>query len=138
MNLQPVCGPESSGDVTSSALSILVIEDETAMYMEDILNGFGCRVATAARVPSALEIIAAQRIDGAFLDVSVCGAPIAPVVKELRARGIPFAFVTGYAPDHLPADYRAYHILSKPVIEARIAEALAGFSAYQPAAELTG
>lgn len=117
------------------APTILVIEDEmiVAMYMEDLLTDLGCRVATAARVENGLDIIRAQHIDGAFLDVSVAGAPVAPVVNELSARGIPFAFVTGYEAHQLPADYRNRPILSKPVIETKIAEVLAGFAACQPA-----
>ena len=106
----------------------------TAMYMEDVLTELGCRVATAARVEKGLDIIRTQDIEGAFLDISVFGTPIAPVVKELRDRGIPFAFVTGYDADHLPADYRAHPILSKPLAERKLAEVLAAFASRQPAA----
>ncbi|MHB1206818.1 MAG: response regulator [Rhodospirillaceae bacterium] len=125
MTPQPAPGP-----------TILVIEDEmiVAMYMEDVLTDLGCRVATAARVENGLDIIRTQHIHGAFLDVSVAGAPVTPVVSELSARGIPFAFVTGYEAHQLPADYRSRPILSKPVIETKIAEVLAGFAVYQQAA----
>jgi CheY-like chemotaxis protein len=131
MNPNPICDA-----LLPPSLSILVVEDEmmTAMYMEDVLTELGCRVATAARIDKGLDIIRAQRIEGAFLDVSVFGAPIAPVVQELRDRGIPFAFVTGYDPAHLPADYRTHPILSKPVVDGKLAEVLAGFAARPPGA----
>lgn len=129
MSTDSLCDP-----VSPPGLSILVIEDEmmTAMYMEDVLTELGCRVNTAARIAKGLDIIRAQAIDGAFLDISVFGAPIEPVVQELRERGIPFAFVTGYDPDHLPADYRTHPILSKPLVDGKLAEVLAGFAARQP------
>jgi CheY-like chemotaxis protein len=116
-------------------ISVLVIDDEImiAMYMDDILTDLGCRVATAGRVDDALAIIRAQHLDFAFLDVSVCGEPIAPVVRELRMRSIPFAFVTGYNANLLPADYRNHPILSKPVSEADLSAVLAGIF-LQPAA----
>ncbi len=128
-------GPPASGPAAPLGLSILVIDDEmmTAMYMEDVLTELGCRVSTAARVEKGLDIIRRQSIEGAFLDVSVFGAPIAPVVKELRERGIPFAFVTGYDAEHLPADYQAHPILSKPLAEGKLAQVLAGFATLRPA-----
>jgi CheY-like chemotaxis protein len=116
-------------------LSILVVEDEVviAMYMQDLLIEMNCKVALASRVAKALQMIEDQPFDGAFLDVSVFGMPVYPVVRALLQRRIPFAFVTGYEAKNLPADLRGFRILPKPISERRIFETVATFARFAPA-----
>ena len=37
-----------------------------------------------------------------------------PLASALRARQVPFAFLTGYDASRLPPEYRDYPLLSKP------------------------
>jgi DNA-binding response OmpR family regulator len=95
---------------------ILVVEDEmlVAMMLEDMLRDIGYRVVMASRVKKGSEIAASAAIDCAILDVNVDGVTSYPVAKELRRRGIPFLFSTGYSAATLRADYRESPMLAKP------------------------
>ncbi len=100
-----------------SGARILVVEDEimVAMLIEDVLGELGHRVAGLARsVREALAIIAAEPIDAALLDVNLEGEMVFPVAAELRARGVPFAFVTGYGRTMIEQDFADWPMLQKP------------------------
>ncbi len=98
------------------AACILIVEDDMmlAMLLEDQLADLGLRTITASRVAAAVPIAASEAIDAAILDVNVAGDPIYPVAEALRARGIRFAFATGYGVGGLKADYRDSPTLRKP------------------------
>jgi DNA-binding response OmpR family regulator len=110
-----VNGSENEG-VIPPGLSILVAEDEMmlAMMFEDLLSALGCAVVKAARVAQAARLAATEKLDGAILDVNLAGEAIYPVAEQLRRRGIPFAFITGYGAGGLRADYRDWPMLAKP------------------------
>jgi CheY-like chemotaxis protein len=95
---------------------VLVVEDEmlVAMMLEGMLTDIGYRVIKAARVAKAIGLAATEAIDFAVLDVNLAGEASYPVADELRRRGIPFAFASGYAPDSLRAGYRDTPMLRKP------------------------
>jgi DNA-binding response OmpR family regulator len=95
---------------------ILVVEDEmlVAMMLEGMLTDIGYRVILAGRVTKATGLAATEAIDCAILDVNVDGETSYPVATELRRRGIPFLFSTGYSAAALRADYRGSPVLSKP------------------------
>lgn len=99
-----------------SAACILIVEDDMmlALLLEDQLADLGYRTTKVARVASAIRIAASAAIDGAILDVNVAGDPIYPVAAALRARSIPFAFVTGYGNGGLHVEYRDNPMLGKP------------------------
>lgn len=78
---------------------VLLVEDEAiiAMLMEDMLAELSCDVThTAGQLDEAIKAASTAAVDLAFIDVNLRGAPAWPVADVLRARGIPFAFVTGY------------------------------------------
>ncbi|EPX83318.1 Response regulator [Rubellimicrobium thermophilum DSM 16684] len=103
-----------------SGKRILVVEDEAivAMLIEDILTDHGAAVVgPAARIETALELADGEAIDAALLDVNLAGATTAPVAERLRARGIPFAFATGYGTSGLPAGFESSPLLQKPFQE---------------------
>lgn len=80
-------------------LRILVVEDEflVALALEEALSIFECEtVGPVGRMDEALFLARTERLDGAILDVNVHGLRTYPVAEELRARGIPFIFSTGY------------------------------------------
>jgi CheY-like chemotaxis protein len=98
-------------------LRVLVVEDEMmiAMMLEDLLDGFGCRiVGPAADITKALALIAAEAIDGAMLDVNLAGRAVDPVADELARLGIPFIFVTGYGRRELQENHNSRPTLAKP------------------------
>ena len=112
--MRPSANPDP-GDVTPG-LCILVVEDEMmiAMMLEEMLTDFGCSVIKAARIAKAVPLAATEPIDGAILDLNLAGEPVYAVAHELRRRGIPFAFVSGYGSAGLSADYRGCPTLQKP------------------------
>lgn len=99
---------------------ILVVEDEVivAMLLEDILADAGATVVgPAARVARALELLEAEPVDAALLDLNLAGEVTTPVAEELKRRGVPFAFATGYGAAGLPEGFSGQAVLPKPFQE---------------------
>ncbi len=87
------------------------------MLVEDMLADEGCTVAaTATRLSEALRMAGdlAVEFDFAILDVNLAGDPIFPVAQALAARGVPFAFATGYGAGGLPDEWKGRPTLQKP------------------------
>ena len=100
-------------------LKVLLVEDEglVAMMMEDFLADLGCEVVGSCdSVRSAMAWLeaATDPLDGAVLDVNLGGDLVYPVAEILAARGVPFAFATGYGalPD---SRFGGAPVLNKPV-----------------------
>ena len=105
--------------------SILVLEDEPfiAMMLQDELEALGIHVVGPVNnLKSAITLAATSDLDGALLDLNINGEYATDVANTLRARGVPFIFVTGY---DRPAGlrYREVPVLHKPFtkIELRMA-----------------
>jgi CheY-like chemotaxis protein len=107
-------------------LRVLVVEDEpvVAMYLEDLLDALGCRtIGPASRLADGLAMADDNGFDVAILDINLGGERSTPIAEALRARGVPFAFASGYgAPpegfgDEVP-------MIEKPYREAQVAGAL--------------
>ena len=111
-------------------LRILVVEDEglVAMLIEDMLDDLGCEVAcSAGNVAQALKWIeAGGEADGALLDVNLGGEAVWPVADALAARGVRFAFTTGYGQLSEPR-FRQAPLLGKPIKGERLKEVLRSF-----------
>ncbi|HVG47149.1 MAG TPA: response regulator [Rubellimicrobium sp.] len=106
---------------------ILVVEDEmiVAMLIEDILmDGGATVVGPAARVAKALDLLGTEPVDAALLDVNLAGENTMPVAQELRRRGIPFAFATGYGAAGLPDGFASQPLLQKPFQERDLQEVM--------------
>ena len=99
-------------------LRLLLVEDEAmvAMMLEDMLGDLGVEVVgPAGNVARALELAHAdQAISGAILDVNVGGEPIYPVAETLRARGVPFVFITGYGSADIDGRFADAPTVQKP------------------------
>lgn len=105
--------PPPAGD----SLRILLVEDEmlVAMLIEDILVDAGhVVVGPLAHVDRALEAARLETVDLAILDVNVHGGPVYPVAEVLSARGIPFAFASGYGVCGLSKEWQDRPTLQKP------------------------
>jgi CheY-like chemotaxis protein len=114
-----------------SNLKVLVVEDEAlvSMLVEDMLGDLGCVVVgPAAEIEEALKLANDADIDAALLDVNLGGRPIFPVADALKARGVPFAFASGYGEAGLSESPSRRAVLQKPFREAdlrRVLEELA-------------
>jgi CheY-like chemotaxis protein len=116
-------------------LRLFVVEDEAwiAMMIEDLLEDLGCTVVgVAGNLSQALSHVGdlATTIDGALLDVNLGGCEYSyPFADALIEAGVPFVFVTGYAPEFLEPRFRQTPILPKPIRPGALAAALADFPA---------
>jgi len=113
-----------------AATRILVVEDEffIALDISSILEQAGLIViGPAANVADALDAIGREQIDGALLDAHLAGEPVGRVADALKARAIPFAFVSGYGREQLPAAYQDAHLVKKPFTGSDLLAAIARF-----------
>lgn len=109
-------------------LRVLLVEDAelVAMYVESMLYEVGCAaVHVAGNIPDALAIIQFRDVDAAVLDVNLDGIQVFQVAAELRRRGLPFLFATGYSEGYEPAEFNGIPKLLKPFDAAALWEALA-------------
>jgi DNA-binding response OmpR family regulator len=106
--------------------SILIVEDETlvAMMMEDILLEQGCMPLVAGEQKEALACIDGGRIDAAILDVNLNGLASFPIAEALKARGVPFAFSTGYDERVLGEGFRDHPVIRKPFLPDKLLDVL--------------
>ena len=98
-------------------IKILVVEDEmlVMMNLEVALGDLGCSsICTVASVIKAIALLNEQNFDLAILDVNLGGEKSYPIADILIARGIPFAFSTGYSDHFDRADLNCHLILRKP------------------------
>lgn len=98
-------------------LRVLLVEDEimVALLLEEMLAELGHTVVgPVARLDRALEMTQREPLDAALLDVNINGSEVYPVAEALAARGIPFAFVTGYGGNGLRTLYCDRPTLQKP------------------------
>ncbi|BEV01445.1 response regulator [Novosphingobium olei] len=77
---------------------VLVLDDEPLILLdlEFAVEDAGCVPLTALEADEALEIVAAEEISAAILDVSLGqGRTCEPVARALAAMGIPYVLHTG-------------------------------------------
>jgi len=118
----------TSLDVSPAARRVLVVEDEIMirMLLEDMLDDLGFKVAlSAGRLDEAIAHARDGAFDVAILDVNLDGDLVFPVADVLAARGLPFAFSTGYGDGGMPDTYRDRPTLQKPFQLAGLEKALA-------------
>lgn len=104
---------------------ILVVEDEmlVMMNLEVALEDMGCSsVCPVASVIKAIALLKNQNFDLAILDVNLGGEKSYPIADILIARGIPFAFSTGYSDHSDRADMNCQLILRKPYLACDLAK----------------
>jgi DNA-binding response OmpR family regulator len=92
------------------------VEDEPliAMMLQDELESMGLHViGPANNLKSALQLSVYSGLDGALLDLNINGNYAATVADKLRARSVPFIFVTAHGrPPGLR--YKDIFVLHKP------------------------
>jgi PAS domain S-box-containing protein len=98
--------------------TIMLVEDEpvVALMMAETLGGLGFRVSGPyGGLPEALTAAVETPIDGAILDMNLNGSLVYPVADILKARGIPFVFITGYGTESIDQRYGQVPLLQKPI-----------------------
>ena len=107
---------------------VLLLEDNLilAMDMVESLTRLGADdVESAATVERAMDAINAQDFDAAVLDMNIRGTVSFDVAEALRAKGVPFVFVTGYGEKMaLPDSIADTPVLNKPVDDGTLSRAL--------------
>jgi len=99
-------------------LCVLVVEDDyfIAIEMCSVLRAAGAEVIGPARdLETGLAAVRDERIDCAVLDINLHGRLAFQIARELRARGIPAIFATGYDASMIPAELADTIRLEKPV-----------------------
>jgi light-regulated signal transduction histidine kinase (bacteriophytochrome)/CheY-like chemotaxis protein len=111
-------------------LDILLVEDQMliAMDVEQMLNDAGISsIVTVPSVSEALRRLKDFAPDVAILDVNLGAGTSGPVAEELRRRGIPFFFATGYGDrSMIPAGCEDVPVLPKPYESESLLAALRG------------
>jgi DNA-binding response OmpR family regulator len=105
-------------ELSPGSARVLVVEDEymLADALADELTALGIQVVgPVGGLDEALALAAATELDGAILDINLCGELVFPLADALAAKGVPYVFATGYAQESIPEPYREAPILSKPV-----------------------
>ncbi|AIT82280.1 response regulator [Novosphingobium pentaromativorans] len=113
---------------------LFIIEDEPLVAMElmTIIEDAGGEVAgSASSVAAALDLIEHKQADGAVLDGNLRGQSVEAVAAQLRARRIPFAFVSGYGRENLPSGYDEAPLLSKPFRPDLIVSTISAFASLE-------
>ena len=106
---------------------VLVVEDEffLADDLKRALTEQGAEVAGPANSMTRARALASrQDFDLAVLDVNLRGEMIFPFADELRARGVPFVFTTGYDAAMVPAEYQDVERWEKPFTMHQLVQAL--------------
>jgi DNA-binding response OmpR family regulator len=107
---------------------VLVLEDDYFLAMdtaEAVRAAGGLVVGPSATELSAMEQIASARPTAALLDVNLGSGPSFELARMLQRRGIPFAFLTGYDPEIIPAEFAGVERIEKPTEPRRILACLA-------------
>lgn len=113
-----------------TAHPILVVEDEFLIALDIVaaLEQAGVVVAgPASTVSEALATIERGPLRGALLDAHLAGEPAGRIADALAARGIPFAFVSGYGRESLPPEHREARLVRKPFTDQDLLAVIAGF-----------
>jgi two-component sensor histidine kinase/CheY-like chemotaxis protein len=102
----------------SDSNAVLLVEDESlvALMMAESLAEMGFEiVGPFANSSDAMGAVATKPICAAVLDINLGKDSVYPVADLLVARGVPFAFVTGYGSDSLDRHYPNAPVLMKPI-----------------------
>jgi DNA-binding response OmpR family regulator len=111
-----------------AALHVLVVEDNyfIATEMCRALRAAGAEIVGPARdLETGLGAIRDERIDCAVLDINLHGLMAFQLATQLRARGIPAIFATGYDASVLPDELADAILLEKPVDMTTLCRAIA-------------
>jgi DNA-binding response OmpR family regulator len=105
----------------------LIVEDEplVAELLEDMLTEAGYEVVgCVGALDKALAFVETHSCDFAVLDINLRGKTTEPVAAVLRAKGVPFLFVSGYGNADANGRYLDAPLLSKPFRDEQLIRAI--------------
>jgi PAS domain S-box-containing protein len=105
----------------------LVVEDESliALDLVDTLQRLGAsEVRHASTEQESLALLEQLSFNCALLDANLHGRSVENIAGALMRRRLPFAFVTGYGRAGLPVDFQQAPVLTKPVNDEELLEAV--------------
>lgn len=97
---------------------ILILEDDfyQAMDLQETLEQSGAQVVGPfSDAADAARAIERDNPDCAFVDLNLGNGPSFELPRALSRKNVPFAFVTGYSANIIPAEFGASARLEKPV-----------------------
>lgn len=95
------------------------------MVLTDHLDDAGCTVVGPAQsLDKARSMAREESFDAALVDGNLAGRPVDEIAATLRERRIPFAFVTGYGREALPAGFDEMPIVEKPFTQEQVTATL--------------
>ncbi|MDZ4760988.1 MAG: response regulator [Alphaproteobacteria bacterium] len=104
-----------------TAFHVLIVEDEAlvALMMQMLVEDEGwTAIGPVGTVAKAIETVnAGIEIGCALLDLNLRGETSWPVADALAAKGIPFAFTSGYGASGLETRFADRPIFPKPIDE---------------------
>jgi DNA-binding response OmpR family regulator len=101
-----------------SGLRVLVVEDDYYVAAEicDALRASGAEIiGPSPDIAHGLHLVRSERIDCAVLDIELHGDLSFDLAHELKRRGTPSVFATGYDDSVLPREFSTSIYLEKPV-----------------------
>ena len=106
---------------------ILFVEDQVLLKfpMEEALSERGFTCLCAGTLDSALEILRAEKLAAAILDVNIQGTAVFSVARDVRALGVPCVFTTGYTDAAIPAEFADAQYFKKPYDIDQVVDAVA-------------
>ena len=99
-------------------MKVLIVEDDAlvALDLADVLVGLGHEVVgPCMSAEAALANYRSATVDYGLLDFNLGAGTSAVVADALADGGTPYAFVTGYRAEALPARFRSVPMLAKPL-----------------------
>lgn len=114
--------------MSKTARTMLVVEDEflIALDIQSALRDIGWIPSHAAgELDRAIELAREAPVQAALLDINLGGDVSFGVAAELRARSIPFAFLTGYEREIVPEEFASVPVLRKPFSREELSRLLA-------------
>jgi CheY-like chemotaxis protein len=109
----------------------LIVEDESLIALDLVarLEMAGADVAPPVSTEKqALKVIQDSHFDCALLDGNLHGRPVDEIAAALTRRKIPFVFITGYGRTALPTSFQQAPVLSKPVNDEKLFDAITGIT----------
>jgi DNA-binding response OmpR family regulator len=106
---------------------VMVVEDEYYIATDTARALRGAGASVVGPCPSA-EVATAEvdkrRPDAVIVDINLGNGPSFELAESLKARGIPFLFITGYDEDVIPPEFADVDRLQKPVELRQMIEAV--------------
>ena len=105
---------------------VLIVEDQyyIALELKRLVTELGGKALGPVSAVAAALALLEQSPDLALLDVNLNGERVYALAETLRARGIPFLFVTGYESWALDPRFAGTQMVCKPVTVAALAAAI--------------